>query len=894
MKYALCLMLLIVTNTLFAQFTINGTVQNDQGNPLSFASVTLYDKADKVITFKNTNSKGQFSITLSQAGTYLIKIRNIKFAEYQQEITITESQKQYNFAATLANKSNALDDVIVKGKASDAKISGDTITFKVDKFTDKTEKTLGDIINKLPGMEVDEQGNIKANGEKVDKLLVEGKEFFSESHKMATENLSSDAVKDIQLLTDYKENGKIDAMDSDKKTAVNINLKDNYKGKITGDISAGTGYEEKYDFHTNLFKFNKAGNISFIADVQNTGKQVLTFDDYLSFLGGMSDMMSIGKRGNSFNMNINSAVGSLLFDNNKVENRKNQMAAININQTFGKNTIKFTHLLSNVSQNSYTQSVRTYFETDANGNPIIETNRNQTYGKTFFSSSNFKYQYQPNDSTLLKYNAIVNFSNDKSENTINNTIAATQNFTNFSQEKPWNISQNIEYEFKLNKRLLLGANAFFEYSKSPEISEIYSDTPYLDLIFSNTNAYNSLYDTENLKKELGGNLSATYSKWKKIFKLETGYKKSDYSIDTDLYELIGANQQNLNGTEYQNRLRYLRNDVFADVSVSKNKGLWQYELGTIFKYYDINLSDQNEDFNRFALYPYAEISLNFSTTNVLSFNYKYSDNFPDLNHYLENRKLNNYRSVSLQNMFPNLYFPNQNLRLSYRYFNQFSGWTIWSSISYTSQDDYISSNSTLVNNYTIIQRLVAPYRKTFNGNFHFSKKFLKTPITLSLRGNFSENNGFSYINLFALKNQNKNYSISPMIRTHFKPAFNFELGTNFSVSENTIETRATQTLKTYKPYVELSGAYEKSGFSWNTSLSLLTYDGSNVDNFWNWEAELTYAPKNSKWEYSIDAVNLLNFNTKEQADVNFGTYYFEETQYKILPGFFMFGVKYRF
>jgi len=903
MKNFLLIFMLAISGFSLAQYTINGSVKNNEDKPVGFASVTLYDAlSNKVITFKNTNSKGEYTLSFKEFGKYIIKVRNIKYKEYKEDIVISENQKTTLKDIQLSNTENQLKEVVAKG-SSDARIKGDTISFKIGRFTDKTEKTLGDIINKLPGMEVDESGNIKANGKKVDKLMVEGQDFFSDSHKMATQNLNSKAVKDIQLLTDYKEKGKLDEMNGgEKKTALNINLNDDYKNKITGDIRVSSGYKEKYDVHTNLFKFNKTGNISFIGAALNTGEQVLSFEDYMAFAGGFDDIGATG-RGNNFRFSFGGdGLGALLNSSNNVEKRTNEVAALNINQSLGaKSRIKFMNVLSHTKQKDNTSTLRNYFQKDANGNFINELNSDLGKDDIVFNTSTLKYQYQPNDSTLVKYNTSFNISKTISKTNIVNTLnGANQNFDNNSKLNPFDFNQNLSYEFKLNKRSIVNLSAFHSFKKENTDAYILSNTPYLNLfVIGDVSPYNTLHNKENTLHELGANANIKYSKWKKIFKWELSYKNTNSSFDTDLYKIINANQTVFHTDEYQNRTHFIRNDFSSEFTISKNKNFFQYELGALFKYYDLNIKNQNEKFNRFVVYPFVNFSFNFSTSSVLEVGYDYTDNFPNLENYTDKKVINGYRSINiLQDITPNLYFPNHDFSLNYRYFNQFSGFNMFTRFSYAYQDESLSSFSKLnIAGYSEIETVIAPNSKSYSGFFNIGKKFSSIPFQIRLSGNVTYSEGFTAINSTTFTaNSSRTIRLSPSINTLFKPAFNMEVGLRYNLNKNEIdiEGRSQNELKSYSPFIEFRGAYPDTGWDWKTRLRLNSYDGSSTENLWTWDFNINYLPKGSDWEFGFSGNNILNLNNATQVNNAIGVNYFQETQYKILPGYYMFSVKLRF
>ncbi len=884
------LLLLGICLQINAQYKIYGNVYDELGDSVSFASVTLVDAlTQKTVTFKNTNSKGDYELKVKEPGSYIIKVKNIKYQNFEEEIVVTEDQKEYKKDINIFSKSGELETIIAKGKKSVAKISGDTITFKIENFTDQTEQNLGDIINKLPGMEVDEGGNIKANGKKVDKLLVEGEEFFSDSQKMATQNLNAKAVKDIQLLTDYKEKGKLSEMDAQKKTAVNVQLNEEYKKKITGDAMLGSGYESKYDFHTNLFKFNKRGNFAFIGDLQNTGDQVLSFTDYMGFVGGLSEVMS-SSRGNAFTIRAGS-LGNLLSSSNRVEKRINQMGALNVNQSLNENwKIKLTSNFSNERANSFSQQLRDYY------NGLNENVLNRDKNDVLFNNNSLKLEYKPNDSVLLSYRASVNFSSNIGRNHVDNILNGNaQYFDDNEDAHPYNINQKLTYEFKPSKHLLMSFGGNYVYDYQPKANTVLSQNPYLGLPQDANNQYNTTYNYNQKTKNalLYGNVK--YSKKKLIYNFEVGAKSTESDIISNWID--NQYKSELFAENYSYKYALKNQELYSELSLAKNKDFWQFELGTLLKYYTMKDRIQ-PNFNRFMAYPFANISANFSTSSALTFDYEYRENFPEVRNYLPSDYyiIDSYRNITLGNLGIDnaLYFPNHSFSLNYRIFNQFSGFYLSPSISYNLIDGSIASKTNIGTQYNEIYNLVAPKNQRYSGRLYGGNKFkLGIPWQVRLNGNYSYTDGYSYVNDF-YSSTSRNYNTGVSLSTQMEPKFNVEVGLNYGENKTKIESdfAPEQFFINRSYYVELRGAYKDTGIKWESRLT--RNSNSSKINLNIWDLDFTYQRPKSPWEFGIVGRNLLNFNNKEQVNVGNNNLYLYQNTYRILPGYFMLTAKLKF
>src|SRR5690606_21573494 len=136
-------------------------------------------------------------------------------------------------------------------------IKGDTIIYNADSFTSGTERKLEDVLKKLPGVEVDEDGNIKVEGKEVSKLMVEGKDFFDGDTKLGAKNIPADAIDKVQVLRNYNENDQMRSVtDNQDNLAMNIKLKEGKKNFWFGEISAAAGNDERYVLNPKLFYYS--------------------------------------------------------------------------------------------------------------------------------------------------------------------------------------------------------------------------------------------------------------------------------------------------------------------------------------------------------------------------------------------------------------------------------------------------------------------------------------------------------------------------------------------------------------------------------------------------------------------------------------------------------------
>ena len=170
-------------------------------------------------------------------------------------------------------------------------VKQDTIIYRTDQFRTGEERKLREVLKKLPGVEVDREGNVSVNGKRVTKLLVEGKTFFTGDTKMGVNNIPADAVDEVVALDNYNEVAFLKGLSDSDQLALNIKLKEGKKEFIFGEVEAGAGIKERYLLHPTLFYYSPRTAVNVIGDFNNVGKKSFTLRDYMDFEGGVAGML---------------------------------------------------------------------------------------------------------------------------------------------------------------------------------------------------------------------------------------------------------------------------------------------------------------------------------------------------------------------------------------------------------------------------------------------------------------------------------------------------------------------------------------------------------------------------------------------------------------------------
>ena len=260
------------------------------GQPIADATISVLNVTDSsLITFTLSNKQGSFEIKGLAEGQYKLIISHQAYEPFTRLVSITADRKQQDLGEVKVDKNiKALGEVVVTSNIPIV-VKGDTVQFNADAFKTKPNATAEDLLKKLPGVEVDKDGNIKAQGEQVQKVYVDGKEFFGNDPKLATKNLTADMVESVQVFDDMSDQAKFTKIDDGSRSkTLNIKLKkDRNKGYFARALAA-YGDNGRYEGNLSFNKFSGNQRFSVLFNANNINKQGFSFSDIISSMGGFS------------------------------------------------------------------------------------------------------------------------------------------------------------------------------------------------------------------------------------------------------------------------------------------------------------------------------------------------------------------------------------------------------------------------------------------------------------------------------------------------------------------------------------------------------------------------------------------------------------------------------
>lgn len=309
-RYCFIVFLLLSSAIAFAQRgTIGGVLFDTLAKqPVANATISLLQKKDSsLVSFTMSDNNGSFEMSNIINGEYNLMITHVNYHNTYRSVKVDDKAKEINLGRIVMNDlSKVLDEVVVTNDAPPITLVGDTVQYNAGSFKVQPNANVEDMLKKMPGIKVDKDGTIKAQGEKVSKVLVDGKEFFGNDPKIATKNLPADAVDKVQVYNRLSDQAQLTGFDDgNSEKTINLKLKKDKKKGYFGKINAGAGTDERYQGKFNVSSFKGARQMSAIGMANNTNSEAFSIMDILNFTGELKKMISGG--GGNININIDNS-----------------------------------------------------------------------------------------------------------------------------------------------------------------------------------------------------------------------------------------------------------------------------------------------------------------------------------------------------------------------------------------------------------------------------------------------------------------------------------------------------------------------------------------------------------------------------------------------------------
>ena len=898
MKNIFFAVLFCVSSFSFAQAVkLEGTISDTKSLPVEMANVMAVNQATKGMdSYAITNDKGKYSLSLKPNTTYSIKISFLGMQS--KEVEIVTSTTNINKNITLEDSAVELDGVEII-REMPVSIKGDTIVYNADSFKTGTERKLEDVLKKLPGVEVNADGEVEVEGKKVTKLMVEGKDFFDGDTKLGVKNIPADAIDKIQVLRNYNENSILKSVENNQdNVAMNIKLKSGKKNFWFGDLTAGIGVgmlDSRYLINPKLFYYSPKYSVNLITNFNNIGELPLTIQDYMKLTGGFRGLSAKG--GSSFNITSND-LGISLMRNNRAKEIETQFGAANFSYNVNKAwSLSGFGILSSSVTETETLSQTNYLDPNSSEIQSVENKKELSNQKSNLGMFKLSSSYKPSTNFQFDYDVLTKLSKQQEDaplfrEAIVNSITTSEVINTKKEQKPISVNQNLSLFYTMNEKNIFAVEMQHLYQEEDPFynanlkSQPFNLVGYVSGQDRNNISQNRFVTTSKLDAKVDYYYMLTP---KSNFNITLGNTYSYQNFNSSMYQIL--DNQTVNELDSQvnvNDVNYRFNDAFLGLHYKILTGKFTFTPGVSLHSYNMTNTQLNTDYsqNFTRALPDLLAIYQIKKAESLTYNFSYTNNFTDINQLSEGFVFSNYNSLrkgsrTLENATARQH------SLRYFKYNMFNLENISAFLNYSKRIDAIKTKAF----FDGVNQSSVPYNsdfadETLSGSGSYGRSFLKNyKASVSANINWSLFNNIQ--NNVLSKKESFTQSYTLRTSTNYKKLPNLEVGYNI-----VINNYDSNVFYTDKPFAKLD-YYFLNAFSFVAEYEFYHYYNTDktVNNQYDFlNASLIYQKKDSKFEYKIGATNLLN--TKSINDDSFSQFSTRTSQYTVQPRYLIFSLKY--
>jgi len=903
--YVLFILLCLVTfshaqeNNSFV--TISGVLQDSATQePLMSASVILLNPADSTMaSFSLTNADGLFKLRRVAPGTYVRQISYVGYGVQSESVTITGEQKEKDVGIiSIASLPELLDGAVITDERVAIRVSKDTLIYNADAFKTQPNDNVEELLKKMPGIEVDSDGTITAEGEEVEKVYVDGKEFFGSDPKVATKNLPARAIKEVQVFDKKSDMAEFSGVDDGLRSkTINLKLKEDFKKGAFGSVTGGYGTDERYEGKFNLNSFSKKNQVSFIGQLNNINEQGFSFNEYINFMGGMSNLM----RGGRVRMGSGSSaipISQGLSDGNT----ETGGIGFNFNRDFSKKTRLNVNYFYSQLDNLIIENRNINFFQNRGAFTTTELESQNSKNNNHRMAARLDHEIDSTQSVRLTLSGSLNDVNYNTtlDGESLNRIGDLQNTNDVLNTADGN-NQSVNAEALYRKKLKKKGRSFVTtlgYSRAPADQEIdlLSTNQFFERDSIRLINLNQFQAEDQIEQEIKTSSTWTEPLGKRTFLgITYTYTQNNNDSDKSVFD-IDENSSKIKNSLLSNNYDQVTRVHLGELGLRWILNSSNINFGLGLQHTDLNgdIEGQILPIQKLSTHVLPNLNWNydFSRSKSVSVNYRTNIQQPTLRQLqpiIENSDPTNIY-VGNPNLVPEY---NHSIRLRFRNFSQFNNTGLFGNVNLTFTKNQIT-NATSIDQALV--RTVTPvnvdnfFRSNAWLSYNMPLRFMKSRLKMGTNGSYSD--GQTIINDLMNDTERLNGRLTVSLDNQKKEFIDWAVGAEFGASKTTYSTdQSDQKFSNQTYWAELT----KVLGSW-TIRSSFDIDIYN-DNFSSssqsiplWNASISKFILNNKFELKLSAFDLLDQNTgySQQLQTNF----LEETISNTIGQYFMFSATY--
>lgn len=902
-KCLLMLLMILFSPMAFAQqsgVNVTGSVvEQGSDTPIEQATVRLLNVKDSAMVRGVVSARnGSFTLKNVKKGSYLLHITFIGYDPLYQPLQITGKKNPVNVGKLeLSDGAIELGEAVVIGKAPEVTVRNDTVEYNADSYKVTEGSVLEDLLKKMPGVEVDSEGKITVNGKEVKKVMVDGKEFFSDDPKVASKNLPAKMIDKLQVLDKKSDMAQMTGFDDgEEETVINLTVKPGMKQGWFGNAYGGYGSKDRYEGNAMVNRFVNNDQITFMGGANNTNN--MGFSDLASTM--FSGMGGGGGRRGGFG-----AGSGITSSGNAGLNFSKEFKPDKL--TLGGNT-RYSHSDNDARSKSDRQNILPGDSSSYDNSEAMSRTKSDNFGV------DFRLEWKPDTMTQLIFRPSFSFSHSMNDNfsdatTLDNErdTVNTNKSSNYSESNGYNLNASIDFSRKLNNK-----GRVFSATLSGGNSDSYSDgMNRSDIVYFNqTDALkNSIIDQRSRYDNKGFNYRA-YVSWVEPIG-HNNFIQATYSISQRKQEAL-KNVYNQDADGIYNVLdsaysqSYLNNFISqrASLSFKSQRAKFNYTIG-------LNLDPSYSSSENFVgdttlskitrkvvnLSPMAQFNYMFDKRTNLRIMYNGRTSQPSMTQLQPVADISDPTNITIGN-------PDLNPRYTNNVFIRFQQFTPEKQRAFMimANGSYIINDIVSYTSYNQETGVKTTTYKNVNGNYSGNvRMMLNTPlknkkfsINSMTMASFANSNG--YIN--EEKNTNRNLILSERGGIDFRSSY-LDLGVNgnirYNATSNSLQKENNQNTFNYGAggyttiYLPLNFKIE-SDVNWSTNSGY--GDGFKQNEvLWNASASKSFL-KNNQGTLRFKIYDILQQRSNISRSITAS--YIQDSEYNTLGSYFMVHFIYRF
>ena len=860
-----------------AQTKIKGQLLDINGEAIKMGIVVM--KSEKAVrAYCKTNNEGYYELTTNERGVFILVFTAINFEVHLVKIEILDKITEIITNITLKNKPLELKEIIITQERP-ITIKKDTIIFLAKSFLQGNEQVVEDLLKKIPGLTVTEDGTVKIGNQEVEKVMIDGDDFFERGYKLITKNMPVRPIEKVELYQNYSNNKHLKGIEKSNKVALNLTLKDDFKRQWFGNLELGYGVpsENRYWLRSNLMNFGKKNKYYFLSNLNNIGLDATGDINNIIRPFRMDDIGTIGD-----DQNAQSLLSLNNYNVNLKEKRINlnntEMLAINSIYTLStKSKLKVFGFFNADEINYFRNSFQSVSVGNTNFNNIEDfqgkNSKITSFGKVDFITDISK-------TITIEYTGKFNATN---ENNISNLNFNGKKLIEKLKSQNQLIDQKISYTNKFEPKKVLILSARYINEKTPQI---YTANQFLYQDLFSINANNILQTSQN-KMQFAG-IQAHFLERKKnnnLIELQIGNYFHQNKFSSNL--TLKNNDINLvEPIDFQNNINYVTNDLYLKTKYLFNIAKFNLSPSINFQQIFNNKESQgtNKTQNLFIINPQIGLSYEINKKNKLTTMYSFNTTNVGIIDIFDNFVQTSFRSFDKgTGSFNQL---NQSsLVTNYTLGSWGDKFFANASILMNRNHDFLSTNSFISQNYSQTEKIIIKNQDFLSINVNVDKYFKAITSNLKFTISATESNFKNIVNnsdFREVKQQTLIYGYE--LRSGFKKIFNYHIGSKWT--SNKIQTTLKNTFTDNMTFIDLSFVFNTQfNFQIQSERYFFGNLEKNSNKYYFLDLEIRYQPKNSKVHFALSGNNLFNvsvFKNYSITDVSIS-----QTEFRLQPRYLL-------